>query len=563
MFNIWAIARQTFAQCLHMRMALMFIILLAIVLVLLPIHMDGDGTLAGKIRSFLSYGLWATQILLILITIFATTDIVCSDVRAKQIFTIATKPVTRSQYILGRWLGVVLLNVVLLSGAATACYAVAQYLRTGQAINAQDVQAVETEVFSARHRVFSDPPPIEKNIEKRLAEIAKQGQLESAIEEYMASTSGDRDAALNEFRKEIRKQETEKFQTIGVGQAKKWRFSGVDVKGRQILASGKIGQFVSPAARILIDPKLVGQLVSSGPVDINGVKAHVISLGRNFMDIRFDSDELVRSDMSGFISGKQVKILIKPAIQLHYTVSPSKTNVPGNVLKSRWVFINPSDPNIRYAEPSRDDPPSMATSLTVPAGVVSADGTVDVIYQNLPNMASNFGTSVRIPYEEITLLYRAGGFEGNYIRGVAMVGLQLIFIAAVAVVAGSFTSFPVACLMCFGVLPFAMAGELLTYSLRLDSLSTGTEFHTLIGHYTLKGMQLFLPNMALMSPGRWLVDGLYIPWGWPIDRGLLADGFGPPALLPTAGVMLFVRTSLLLGIACLIFHKRELAKVQV
>ena len=563
MFNIWAIARQTFAQCLRMRMALMFIILLAIVLVMLPIHMEGDGTLAGKIRSFLSYGLWATQILLVLITIFATTNIICSDVRVKQIFAIATKPVTRSEYILGRWLGVVLLNAVLLTGAAAACYGVAQYLRSsGMAINAQDVQAVETEVFAARHRVFSDPPPIEKNIEKRLADMSEK-DLRSAIEQYMASTGGNQAAALDEFRKEIRKQEVEKNQMIGQDQAKMWRFNGVNVKGRQIRSSGKIGQFVSPAARILVNPKLVGQLVSSGPVDINGVQARVVNLGRNFMDVHFDVDQLALADQSDFDSGKYVKILVNPAIQLHYTISPSKTAVPGNVLKSRWAFVNPSDPSIRYLEPSRDDPPSMATSLTAPADVVSPDGRVEVLYQNLSNPASNFGTSVRVPYEDITLLYRAGGFEGNFIRGVLLIWLQLIFVGAVAVLASSFTTFPVACLMCFGMLPFAMAGELLTSSLRLDAMTAGPDVTTVVGHYILEAIQFFLPNMASMSPGRWLVDGLYIPWGWPIDRSVSGDGLGPSALLPTAGVILFVRTSILLAMACLIFHKRELAKVQV
>ncbi len=562
MLNIWAIARQTFAQCLRMRMALMFIIILAIVLILLPIYMDGDGTLAGKIRAFLSYGLWATQILLVLITIFAATNIVCSDVRVKQIFTIATKPVTRSQYILGRWLGVVLLNATLLTVAGTACYAVAQYLRSGRAINAQDVQAMETEVFSARHRVLAEPPPIEKIVEKRLAGIS-ESDLNSAIEEYMASTNGDRAAALNEFRNEIFKQEVEKLQTIGVGQTKKWRFNGVNVKGREILASGTIGQFVSPAARIMVDRKLIGQLLTSGPVKINDVDAQVIGLGRDFVDVRFDPDQLASTDKDAFTPETQVKLQIKPAIQLRYTVSTSAINVPGNVLKSRWIFENPSDRNIRFAEPSRDDPPGMATSLTAPAGVVAPDGSLDVTYQNLPNRATNFGASVRIPHGDISLLYRAGGFESNYIKGVLMIGLQLVFISAVAIVAGSFTSFPVACLMCFGMLPFAMAGELLTFSLRLDAVLSGTQLHTLIGHYTLKGMQVFLPNLAELSPGRWLVDGIYIPWGWPFDRGGLPGSLGPPALLRVAGVMLFVRTALLLGIACFIFQKRELAKVQV
>ncbi|MCK4277156.1 MAG: hypothetical protein KAX78_11610, partial [Phycisphaerae bacterium] len=95
MRSIWAVTRHTFAQCLRMKIAVMFIILLGVLLAVLPAVMEGDGTLAGKIRTFLAYGLSSTQMLLILVTIFVSTAVVSWDIRTKQIFTIATKPVSR------------------------------------------------------------------------------------------------------------------------------------------------------------------------------------------------------------------------------------------------------------------------------------------------------------------------------------------------------------------------------------------------------------------------------------------------------------------------------------
>lgn len=61
-------------------------------------------------------------------------------------------------------------------------------------------------------------------------------------------------------------------------------------------------------------------------------------------------------------------------------------------------------------------------------------------------------------------------------------------------------------------------------------------------------MVMVLPDFALTSPGDRLVDGMYISW---------AD-------LGAAGVLtLAIRAVLALALACLIFHKRELAHVQV
>ena len=64
MGSVWAIARHTFAQCLRMRVAAAFLLLLAAMLGALPLMMKGDGTLAGQIRTFLSYSTSLTGFLL-------------------------------------------------------------------------------------------------------------------------------------------------------------------------------------------------------------------------------------------------------------------------------------------------------------------------------------------------------------------------------------------------------------------------------------------------------------------------------------------------------------------
>ena len=105
MRRVWAVARETFAQCLRLKVAGVFIILLALTLVVMPFALKGDGTLAGRIRTLLAYGTGMTGALLSVVTILLAVGVVSGDVRERQIFIVASKPLARWQYIVGRWGG--------------------------------------------------------------------------------------------------------------------------------------------------------------------------------------------------------------------------------------------------------------------------------------------------------------------------------------------------------------------------------------------------------------------------------------------------------------------------
>ena len=129
MRSIWAVTRQTFIECVRTRIFAAFMILLGACVVTLALTAEGDGSLKGRIQTFLAYSISATQVLLAMVTIFMATGIVAGDVRRKTIFTVASKPLRRWQYVLGRWLGIVALNAVLLAATLGMVYGLAQYLR--------------------------------------------------------------------------------------------------------------------------------------------------------------------------------------------------------------------------------------------------------------------------------------------------------------------------------------------------------------------------------------------------------------------------------------------------
>jgi len=144
------------------------------------------------------------------------------------------------------------------------------------------------------------------------------------------------------------------------------------------------------------------------------------------------------------------------------------------------------------------------------------------------------------------VLYRVGDFTPNFLRGLALVSLQLMFLAAVGLTAGTFLSFPVACLVALTVLPFGMAQGFIQ-----GAVTTSTNVGSVLqypGGAAIYVLRLLMPDFGVTSAGSFLVNGSLISW----------THLGVAAVQTIA-----VRGLLLLGAACVIFHRRELARVQV
>lgn len=550
MRGIWAVAKQTLAQCLRMKVAVAFIVLLAAILCALPFVVEGDGTLAGRIRTLLAYGTSATSVLLSLVTIFLAVGVVSSDVRRKQIYMVATKPLARWQYVVGRWLGVVLLDALLLAVAAAAIYATAQHMREAKA-EPNDRQAVETEVFAARDRVQPEPLDIEDELTERLEKMAREGRYQEAVESLQSQKGIDEKQAQRELQAEVRKQILEEKQSARPGGSLRWDFSAIDVSKSESRASGEIRQAVKLSARredrpgrLVLDlrapPSFVGTLIYNGPVEVDGFDARVTGLGEDRFEARLVLDDALARRARKYEKGRSVRLLSESVVQLKYELTPLGS-VPGREVHGTWIARRPGGA-VTCIVP-RDDPVRMASTLTLPASVVAPDGRTQVIYHN------RSPASVLVRQEDLSILYRVGGFEWNYLRSVLLVMIRMMFLAAIGVFAGSFLSFAVGSVVCFAVLPFGVARDFLADAVTIPGQAgEGLGPLSRIGGVVFQVMRVLLPDLGSTSPTDALVDGMFISW--------LRVG-------SVAGWTLALRGALILAVACVIFHKRELARVQV
>ena len=129
--------------------------------------------------------------------------------------------------------------------------------------------------------------------------------------------------------------------------------------------------------------------------------------------------------------------------------------------------------------------------------------------------------------------------------------VTLMFVAALGIFAGSSFSFGVGCLMCFVLLWIGTALGFLTEAISMGAYSDQKGLVPALygaAGVILAAMKVLLPDLSSTMFTDFLVEGTKIAWAY----------FGWAALL-TVGV----RAALLLGLACLVFHRRELARVQV
>ncbi len=176
MTSIWAVARHMVSEAIRMKIAVFFICLLALLIFGLPFVARGDGTVSGAIQAFLVYSLGAVSFLLALLTLFLSRSL-SDELAQRQIFFLMTKPLPRWQYVLGKWLGIVLFDLSLLLLAGLGIGGMARYIAASQEPrDALDRLKLTDQVFVARHQAAVELPT-------RMFEDAARNRFERRKEE--------------------------------------------------------------------------------------------------------------------------------------------------------------------------------------------------------------------------------------------------------------------------------------------------------------------------------------------------------------------------------------------
>src|SRR5438034_8523938 len=130
MQRLLAIAWLTWKAAFRFRLFLVLAVLLLGAVVGLPLLLKDDGTARGFTQILITYTLSSIAALLGLSTLWLACGTLARDVEECQIQVVAVKPIGRWQIWLGKWLGLLSLNAVLLAISGASVYGLLQWRAT-------------------------------------------------------------------------------------------------------------------------------------------------------------------------------------------------------------------------------------------------------------------------------------------------------------------------------------------------------------------------------------------------------------------------------------------------
>ena len=432
--KIIAVAKNTISQAIRMKIAFVLILFLLILLPSLPYLLESDGTQRGQVQLVFTYGILISSFLLSMLTIFLSCSVLSSEIRQKQIFILDSKPISRWQVLLGKWLGVMVIDLALLVFMAVVLYLLVAYLARPGRENAtgKDQMLLDGEVLVARRSLKPEKLATdEKEVEKRYQEMLRETTRKDLPEE--------------QTKRKIRADILQAGTIVAVRQPKIWRFK------------------VTP------DPKH-----PNVPFTIRF----------------FTRDAEYKPDMK---------------------------------FRAQWAIRNPSMPAWLLVQ-AGDYATNKNYPVTVPSQFVAESGIIEIRYVHFGRINEQSGElenkSIMFPFKDgMRILYRAGGFEMNFLRGLVLILCRIGFLAIVGIVASTFLSFPVASLFALTVYVFGSAA---TYISDFIGRSAGSIFsaealrdipvRNLAHRFFYEVLLYLFPNLAEFNPIGRLTTGMMIEW---------------------------------------------------
>lgn len=214
--RVFAVAWLTLQAAFRYRLVQVLAGLLVMAVVGLPAVIKHDGTAEGFTQILLTYTLGSITVLLGFATLWLACGTLARDVEECQIQMVAVKPIARWQIWLGKWLGLMALNVMLLLASGAAVYSLLLWRANKLPPEAQEI--LRAEIFVARGSVREeiDRARIDAEVERRVQERLKEGNVAAMDRDFV--------------RKQVREQVRSLVQVLPPGVPRRWT---LDLGGRK------------------------------------------------------------------------------------------------------------------------------------------------------------------------------------------------------------------------------------------------------------------------------------------------------------------------------------------
>lgn len=203
---IFAIARNVITEASRYYIVPIVVIVLVLMILFLPRGIDDAERPDYRVAFYLTWSLRLMALLLSLMTVLLGCWTVCRDQSQKQVFMIASKPISRAQYLFGKWLGLGMLNLVLIVITGLGVWIGANFMATrplpatATAEDHANQQRIGTDVLTAR--ITAAPRPIDRDLLNRHVQEQFEDLQQEFPDQFPAeATVDDLDVeTLEEFR---------------------------------------------------------------------------------------------------------------------------------------------------------------------------------------------------------------------------------------------------------------------------------------------------------------------------------------------------------------------------
>jgi hypothetical protein len=223
---IIAVARTLIDEAIRMKIALIFIVLLIVLVPLVAVALDPEEQLRYRLQFFLTWGLGLASFFLSMLTVFVACWTITREISTKEIFITMTKPISRAQFLLGKWLGICLLNLLLVMLAGGTVLVLAKMLQAQPANDAADRVAVDQQLMIARVALAPQPPE-SLNIKQQVEQLLEPLQVEDPQQWGEPGTPLNRIPMARQV--DLRNRVLNDWRTIGPLDSQVFLFAGIDV----------------------------------------------------------------------------------------------------------------------------------------------------------------------------------------------------------------------------------------------------------------------------------------------------------------------------------------------
>jgi len=181
MQQIFAIALLSIRNAVRSKIILCLIVMLMVVIMVLPFSIRGDGTVAGLIQIMLSYTLGLAGIIMAVTSLWAGSSSVSTEIDDKTIQMVATKPVTKLQLWTGKWLGLNVINLILLTLCGVTTYAMLHWhLHPDRLENSDQLRDV-ARFLSSRTMVIPQQPVFDQDVQRQLERMISKDEIPAGM----------------------------------------------------------------------------------------------------------------------------------------------------------------------------------------------------------------------------------------------------------------------------------------------------------------------------------------------------------------------------------------------